>query len=232
MDKIGPICREVEDCAIVYEAIRGRDELDKSTTQAPFNYNNQADPKKLKIGYVKSVFDRDYRYKKQDSLSLLKLKELGVELIPIDLPDLPRIRYILDAEAATAFDDLTRSGKDDEMVRQIKRAWPNVFRTARFIPAVEYIKANRLRSILIEEMNEVMQQVDVYVTPSRTGSNLTLTNMTGHPQIVLPNGFRDGKPTSISFVGQLYGEADLLTLAKYYQDNTDHHLEHPDRFKN
>lgn len=232
MDKIGPICRTVEDCAIVYDAIRGSDVLDNSTTQSAFNYNANADPTKLKVGYLKSDFDRDYRFKMQDSLSLATLRRLGVELIPIELPELPSIRFILEAEAAAAFDDLTRSGKDDEMVRQIKRAWPNVFRAARFIPAVEYIKANRLRTTLINQMNEVMQQIDVYVTPSWTGSNLTLTNLTGHPQLVLPNGFIDGKPTSISFVGQLYGEADLLTLAKYYQDNTEHHLNHPLRFKN
>lgn len=232
MDKIGPICRTVEDCAIVYNAIKGHDDLDKSTIQTPFNYDTNSNPKKLKVGYLKADFERSYRFKKQDSLSLIKLRNLGIELIPISLPSLPSIRYILEAEAATAFDDLTRSGKDDEMVRQIKRAWPNVFRTARFIPAVEYIKANRLRSTLIEEMHNVMQQIDVYVTPSWTGDNLTLTNLTGHPQVVIPNGFIDGKPTSISFVGQLYGEADLLSIAKYYQDNTDHHLKHPLEFKN
>lgn len=231
MDKIGPICRTVEDCAIVYDAIRGEDALDNSTTQTPFNYNSSANPKRLRVGYLKSDFESAYRFKKQDSLSLLKLRDLGIDLIPIKLPELPSIRYILEAEAAAAFDELTRSGRDDEMVRQIKRAWPNVFRTARFIPAVEYIQANRLRSQLIQEMHEVMQKVDVYVTPSWTGSNLTLTNLTGHPQLVLPNGFIDGKPTSISFVGQLYGEADLLTLANYYQENTDHHLKHPSQFR-
>lgn len=163
---------------------------------------------------------------------MIQLANLGIDLVPIRLPEIPSIRFILEAEAVAAFYDLTTSSKDDQMVRQIKRAWPNVFRAARFIPAVEYIKANRLRTTLINQMNDVMQQVDVYVTPSWTGSNLTLTNLTGHPQLVLPNGFIDGKPTSISFVGQLYGEADLLALAKYYQDNTEHHLNHPDRFKN
>jgi len=232
MDKIGPICRTVEDCAIVYDAIRGYDPMDNSTTQAAFNYSSYTNPKKLRVGYLKSDFDRDYGFKKQDSLSLLKLTSLGIELVPMTLPELPSISFVLQAEAAAAFDELTRSGQDDEMVRQIKRAWPNVFRAARFIPAVEYIKANRLRTTLMQEMHEVMQKVDVYVTPSWTGSNLTLTNLTGHPQLVLPNGFIEGKPTSISFVGQLYGEADLLSLAKLYQDNTDHHLKHPDRFKN
>ena len=232
MDKIGPICRTVEDCAIVYDAIRGQDDLDKSTIQAAFNYNTNSNPKNLRVGYLKADFDKDYRFKKQDSMSLLKLENLGIKLVPITLPTLPQIRFILEAEAATAFDELTRSGKDDMMVRQIKRAWPNVFRGARLIPAVEYIQANRLRSSLIEDMHQVMQEVDVYVTPSWTGSNLTLTNLTGHPQLVLPNGFIEGKPTSISFVGQLYGEADLLSLAKYYQDNTEHHMQHPERFKN
>jgi Asp-tRNA(Asn)/Glu-tRNA(Gln) amidotransferase A subunit family amidase len=146
------------------------------------------------------------------------------------LPKLPvdGLRIILSAEAAAAFDELTRSGKDDLMVRQMKGAWPNSFRSSRFIPAVEYIEANRLRYLLIQEMQKLMKNIDVYVAPSFGGSNLLLTNLTGHPCVVLPDGFtKEGTPTSISFIGQLFGEAKLLAVAKQFQDATDYHLKHP-----
>jgi Asp-tRNA(Asn)/Glu-tRNA(Gln) amidotransferase A subunit family amidase len=134
----------------------------------------------------------------------------------------------LSAEAGAAFDELTRTGKDDLLVRQIKNAWPNVFRASRFIPAVEYIQANRIRTLLIEDTQKMMDAVDVYITPSFGGDNLLLTNLTGHPCVVLPNGFtKEGTPTSISFVGRLFDEATLLAVAKRYQDATGFHLKHP-----
>lgn len=228
MDKVGPICRSVEDCAIVFEVIRGKDEKDAATIAAPFNYDANLNVKKLRIGYVKSHFERKYGFKSQDSLTLLKLASLGIELIPIELPGLPDINFILEAEAAAAFDELTRSNEDDKMVRQIRQAWPNSFRKARFIPAVEYIQANRLRSQLIEDMNKVMQEVDLYLSPSWATSSLSITNLTGHPCVVLPNGFLDGRPTSITFTGKLFEEGKLLAFAKYYQDNTKFHLKHPE----
>jgi Asp-tRNA(Asn)/Glu-tRNA(Gln) amidotransferase A subunit family amidase len=136
--------------------------------------------------------------------------------------------FILSAEAAAAFDDLTRSSQDDLMVRQIQNAWPNVFRQSRLIPAVEYIQANRFRTIVMEAMKDIMADIDVYVAPSFVGSNLLLTNLTGHPCVVLPNGFREnGTPTSISFMGRLFGEAQTLALARAYQEATDFHLRHP-----
>ena len=229
MDKIGPICRSVEDCAIVFEAIRGSDGQDLSVIDAPFNYDATKDGKNLKVGYLKTSFDRNYPFKQQDSLSLLKLKELGYELIPIELPQMPDLRVILSAEGAAAFDELTLSGADDLMVRQIQNAWPNVFREARFIPAVEYIKANRLRTQLIQEMTKVFEQVDVYVHPSWASSSLRITNYTGHPCVVLPNGFQEnGRPTSITFTGKLFGEATVMEVAKAFQDNTAFHKQHPE----
>lgn len=228
MDKIGPICRSAEDCAMVFAAIYGTDGKDFHLYEAPFNYDARFNPKRLKVGYLKSAFDRTYAFKAQDSLSLEKLKNLGFDLIPIELPAMPNIRFILEAEAAAAFDDLTRSNRDDLMVRQIRNAWPNVFRQARFIPAVEYINANRLRTRLIQDMAKVFEQVDAYVNPSWGSPSLTITNFTGHPCVVLPNGFRNGTPTSITFTGKLFGEAELLSLAKAYQDATEFHKMHPE----
>jgi Asp-tRNA(Asn)/Glu-tRNA(Gln) amidotransferase A subunit family amidase len=114
------------------------------------------------------------------------------------------------------------------MVRQVARAWPNTFRHARFIPAVEYIKANRVRTLAMQAMAEIMSEIDAYICPSYGGDNLLLTNLTGHPSVVLPNGFREeGTPTSITFMGRLFGEAELLALARAYQEATDFHLRHP-----
>jgi len=227
MDKIGPLCRSVEDCAIVFNALFGPDGKDFSVVDAPFNYDANFAIKKLRVGYLKSDFEGKYRFKKQDSLTLIKLQELGVELVPVELPKSPSLTFVLEAEAAAAFDELTRSGKDDLLVRQIRNAWPNVFRTARFIPAVEYIQANRLRSQLIQDMNQLMQDVDLYLNPSFASRSLGITNLTGHPCVVLPNGFKEGLPTSITFTGKLFGEAKLLRFAKFYQDATNFHVKHP-----
>jgi Asp-tRNA(Asn)/Glu-tRNA(Gln) amidotransferase A subunit family amidase len=151
----------------------------------------------------------------------------------VSLPEFPvmPMAVILEAEAAAAFDDLTRSGRDDMMVRQIKNAWPNAFRAARFIPAVEYIQANRLRSLVMKEMEEFMRNLDVYVAPSFGGDNLLLTNLTGHPCVVVPNGYNeDGGPTSISFMGGLFDEASVLAVARAYQRASGFHLRHPEGF--
>jgi len=228
MDKIGPITRSVEDAAIVFEAIQGPDARDKHLYDVPFNFDSRRNPRDLRLGYDARAFSRDYPFRENDSIALRQLEELGFELIPIELPQLPDLGIILSAEAAAAFDELTRSGVDDQLVRQIKNAWPNVFRTARFIPAVEYIQANRLRNQLIEDMSVVFEQVDVYVHPSLASSSLRITNHTGHPCVVLPNGFRDGLPTSISFTGQLFAEGEVLEVARVFQETTEHHLQHPD----
>lgn len=230
MDKIGPICRTAQDCAIVFEAIRGQDDRDATTVAAAFNYNQKIEAKNLRVAYLKSDFGGDYPFKAQDSLALAKLRKLGIAPIAIELPEVPDIGFVLSAEAAAAFDELTRSGKDDLLVRQIQNAWPNVFRQARFIPAVEYIQANRLRTRLIEETHRALREFDVFIAPSWAGDNLLRTNLTGHPCVVLPTGFIDGLPASITFCGQLFGEAEVLKLAELYQANTDFHLKHPDGF--
>jgi Asp-tRNA(Asn)/Glu-tRNA(Gln) amidotransferase A subunit family amidase len=234
MDKIGPICRSVEDLAIVINSIIGVDGADQTLYDAPFNYQPSIELKGLKIGYLKNDFDKQYDFHKNDSLTLVKLKELGAELIPIELPAFPvnDLAIMLSAEAGAAFDELTRSNKDDLLVRQIKNAWPNSFRASRFIPAVEYINASRIRTMLIQEMQKLMSTIDLYVAPSREGDNNLLTNLTGHPCVVLPNGFSDkGTPTSITFIGRLFDEGRLIAFAKLYQDSTDFHKQHPEMFK-
>jgi Asp-tRNA(Asn)/Glu-tRNA(Gln) amidotransferase A subunit family amidase len=183
------------------------------------------------VGYLNKAFERKSRTKENDQAVLEVLRSQGIELIPFDLPDFPvrPISFILRAEAAAAFDELTRSGEDDLLVRQGQGAWPNTFRQARFIPAVEYIQANRVRTLLMQKMAEQMKGIDVFVTPSYGGNTLLITNLTGHPTVVVPNGFDEkGNPTSISFVGDLFEEAKVLRVAKAYQDATDFHLQHPE----
>ena len=231
MDKIGPICRNAEDLAIVFDAIHGPDNTDQTLVDLPFNYNHKIDLSNLRVGYLKNDFEREYSFHHNDSLALIDLQELGVKLIPVELPDIDvsAISLILSAEAAAAFDELTRSNKDDLLVRQIRNAWPNVFRASRFIPAVEYINANRIRYELIQRMDELMKKIDILVAPSWAGDNLLLTNLTGHPCVVVPDGFsEEGTPTSISFTGKLFDEGKIISFAKLYQDSTGHHLKHPD----
>lgn len=229
MDKIGPIARTTEDCALIFNAIYGPDGVDQSVYDAPFNYHANLDIKKLRVGYVKAGFDRDYATKANDLATLEILRKLGVNLIPIELPNLPAsdLTLTITVEGAAAFDELTRSGRDKLMVNQGRYAWPNTFRAGRFVPAVEYLQAQRVRYLLVQEMAKIMQGVDAYVAPS-FGNNLYITNLTGHPCVVVPNGFNQGgMPTTISFTGTLFGEANLLALAKYYQDATTFHLQHP-----
>ncbi len=228
MDKLGPMCRSAEDCALVFDAIRGSDDRDPTVIDAPFDWDADSDVAKLRVGYLRD----DFAHSKSahEGRSLDTLRKLGVELRPIALPSAPvrDLSFILQVEAAAAFDRLTRDGRDDELVRQVRHAWPNVFRHSRLVPAVEYLEANRIRMQLVQAMDALLEDIDVYVAPSFGGDNLLLTNLTGHPTVVVPNGFTaGGLPTSISFVGALFNEAAALRLAKAFQDATDFHRRHP-----
>jgi Asp-tRNA(Asn)/Glu-tRNA(Gln) amidotransferase A subunit family amidase len=228
MDKIGPICRSAEDCALVFEAIYGPDGKDSTVADVPFNWDPGVRLADLRIGYLKSAFDQERERQANDDRALDALRSLGADLIPIELPDYPieAMSFILSAEAAAAFDELTRGNRDDLLVRQTKDAWPNVLRQARLIPAVEYIQANRLRTLVMRAMAELMAEVDVYV--GFGGTDLLLTNLTGHPAVVAPTGVTaQGTPTSITFTGRLYGEATALAAAKAFQEATDFHLRKP-----
>jgi len=232
MDKIGPIARSVEDCALVFNVIHGSDGRDATVVDLPFDWDPYAKVTDLRVGYLKSAFEAERENKAYDDQTLAAMRSLGFNLIPIELPDYPVsfISFILQAEAAAAFDELTRSNRDDLLTRQEEVSWPNSFRAARFIPAVEYIQANRVRTLIMQAMAELMGKVDVYLAPTRGQSpNLLLTNLTGHPAVVVPNGFSaEGRPcSSMTFIGRLYDEANLLAIAKTYQDATDFHLRHP-----
>ncbi|HSG09670.1 MAG TPA: amidase [Longimicrobiales bacterium] len=238
MDKLGPLCRSAEDCALVLDAVHGADGVDPTARTVPFNWDAGLGIQNLRIGYFRSAFEAERRHKALDEAVLDKVRAMGVDLIPLELPDqypLGALRIILSAEAGAAFDDLTRSGRDDLMVRQTAGSWPNSFRTSRMIPAVEYLQANRVRSMVMGAMDEAMEGVDVFITPSFGGGGnngvLLMTNLTGHPTAVVPSGFTDeGTPVSISFVGQLWGDADCLRVAKAYQDVTDFHTRMPPLF--
>jgi Asp-tRNA(Asn)/Glu-tRNA(Gln) amidotransferase A subunit family amidase len=231
MDKLGPICRTVEDCAIVFNAIYGPDGIDQTLYDAPFNYDPKISLKKVRIGYLKGDFDKERGERKEnDQAALEKMRALGADLISLELPDYPvgSLSFLLSTEAAAAFDDLTRSGEDDSLKQQAAGSWPNTFRMRRFVPAVEYIEAQRIRYLLIQETARLFDRVDLFVAPCFTGKSLLLSNLTGYPCVVLPDGFSNaGTPTSICFIGKLFGEAQLLAVAKTYQDATDFHRKHP-----
>jgi Asp-tRNA(Asn)/Glu-tRNA(Gln) amidotransferase A subunit family amidase len=233
MDKIGTIARTVEDCAIAFDAINGLDVNDQTLYDAPFNYSPSVDVSKLRIGFLVNEFASDTANRASNDAVLETFRLLGATLRPVELPKAPieAMSIILTAEAAAAFDELTRSNRDSLLVRQIKDAWPNVFRASRFIPAVEYIQANRFRYQMIQEMSSLMDSIDVIIAPPFEGNLLLLTNLTGHPCVVLPCGYDESNhPKSITLVGGLFDEATLLAVAKKYQDATDWHKRRPGMF--
>ena len=232
MDKLGPMCRSVDDCALVYSIIKGTDGKDHSVVDVPFQVPTKKALKSLRIGYIESAF-KDTSTSDNDRAVLDRLRQLGFKLIPIELPEFPTnsLSFLLSVEAAAAFDELTRSNRDDELVRQVKNAWPNEVRQARHIPAVEYIQANRARIVLNQKMAELFKNIDIYVAPSFWGDNLLRTNLSGHPCVVLPNGFNEkGSPTSISFMGDLYKDGEVVAVAHVYQRGTGWHKQYPENF--
>lgn len=282
MDKLGPIGRSAQDCALVLNAIYGPDGKDASAHPADFRWDSAMDWKKLRIGYLKSGFDapkalkleeakagepaqeqkareernkgmkadrerRDYD-RRFDVAALDKLRGMGVDLIPVELPRLPygAMTPLLTAEAAAAFDDLTMSGRDALLTEQGVEDWPNAFRTARFYPAVEYIQANRARTLAVEQVSALFEKVDVIVTPTN-GTQLVATNLTGHPALIVPNGLRGndaprppsvddgnnddiggpGTPVSLTFLAGHYQDAKLAAFGWAYQQATGFHTLHP-----
>jgi len=235
LDKAGPICRNAEDDAIVYYYIKGTDGKDAGSVDHAFNYNQKRDIKKLRIAYAENYFKRLAK----DALEwkvLEEYKAMSVNVQAVNFPDsviypANLISIVLNAESAAAFDELTRTNRDDLIERQDKDFWPNSFRSARLIPAVEYINANRYRSTLCQNMQQFMKDYDVVIVPTFMGSQLSITNLTGNPVVCMPMGFNQrGLPVSITLIGNLYDEASILEAAKAYQDKTDHNKKHPEKF--
>ncbi|MFV2006024.1 MAG: amidase [Longimicrobiales bacterium] len=233
MDKIGPLGRAVEDCALVFDAIHGADGKDPTARTLPFNWDAEAPLSDLRIGFLKRAFESE-RTTDADKAALEVIRSLGIDPVPVELPDefpLRAMRIILSAEAAAAFDELTLSGRDDLLTRQGRGTWPHTFRTARMTPAVEYIQANRLRTMVMGATEAALDGIDVFITPTFAQGVLLLTNLTGHPTVVLPSGFtEEGTPVSISFVGKLWGDAETLRVARAFQEATDYHLKRPPLF--
>jgi Asp-tRNA(Asn)/Glu-tRNA(Gln) amidotransferase A subunit family amidase len=235
MDKAGPICRSVEDAAAVFSVIHGGDtEGDAATKNLPFNYVQKVNLSQMKIGYPKNIMDSMPKTRPEWA-TLEKLKALGAQIIPFEwqlkTPVSNLVSINLMSEAAAAFDAFTRMNVDDELTAQKKSDWPNSFRGARFIPAVEYINANRLRTQLMRETDPILRGYDAVIFPNFAGNILQATNLTGHPTVVVPNGFVNNRPVTVSFVGRLYDEATLLAIAKAYQEATDFHKKHPEMFQ-
>ncbi|MGE0131252.1 MAG: amidase [Blastocatellales bacterium] len=239
MDKIGPMCRGVEDCALVLDAIYGPDGRDITVGDAAFNWNPNRPLAQMRIGYVKAEFEQSGNQgrnqtnnearKKMYQEALDALRQSGAKLEPMELPQFSTqgLRIILNAEAAAAFDDITRDGRVNQLSGQNAGDWPNSFRTARFIPAVEYIRAQRARTLLMREMDKLMSKWDVFVTPAPGSASLLITNLTGHPAVVAPCGFINNLPQAIMFTGNLYDEAAPLRVAMAYERATKWHTMHP-----
>jgi len=284
MDKLGPICRSVEDCALVLDAIYGPDGKDRTVNaHATFNWDANLDWRKLRVGYLKKDFEPEKEEKQEQGkekpatpeeqekrekdrkrrevlrdrasydrrfsdAALEKLRAMGVNPIPVEMPKFPYDAMVamLESEAAAAFDELTRTGRDKLLTEQGPDDWPNTFRSARFFPAVEYIQASRARRMAMDAVGKVFSEFDVIVTPTFS-QQLVITNLTGHPALILPNGFRGADapppastvegadenvggprtPVSLTFLGNLYGENKMLALARAYQDATGFHKLRP-----
>jgi Asp-tRNA(Asn)/Glu-tRNA(Gln) amidotransferase A subunit family amidase len=221
MDKLGPITRSVEDCALVFDAIHGADGLDFAAVDQPFEWPPKVDLEKLKVGYIEQAGRSS-----DEREELRVLSKLGFELVPITLPnELPvsAITLMLGTEASAAFDELTR-----KHITEGLNTWPDTFRQGEFVPAVEYLRAARVRTKLIKAMEERMATVNLFVS---MGQDLAITNLTGHPSVVFPMGFRDrdGRafPGSVVLTGRLYDESTLLAVARAFQYATGDHLRRP-----
>lgn len=238
LDKIGPMCRSVEDCALVLAAIQGPDGKDLAVQDVPFNWDASLDIRKLRVGYLKAAFE-DTRQTPQvnanDAAALEKIRSLGVSLIEVAMPahanvDATAIMY---GEATAALRDPVES-QPAKLVRQDRVTKQNSYR---LLPAADYFNAQRMRMLLMQEMAAIMEKVDVYIAPFDYGDytpnpvsnvNTSVTNLTGQPCVAVPHGFNEkGQPTCLVFHGRVYGEAQMLALANAYQSATEWHLKHP-----
>src|SRR3984957_2512874 len=240
-DRLGPLCRYAEDCALVMSVIAKPDDRDLSVSEIPFNWNSRFDIKTLKIGYIKDAFDetRDPVAKKNDEQALAAIRALGVRLIPITVPDASDAGGF-NVESAAFFDEFIRSGRDKQMTNPGRG---NGFRSARLIPAVEYLQSQRARTIMMMKLAEATAAVDVYLVPANAGGggragigrngsppepapapqnvanqsptrrHFAMANSAGYPATSVPNGFREsGSPTAITFYARPFGETGLLAL--------------------
>lgn len=232
MDKVGPICRSAEDAMVVLRAMEGADGKDATVRARPLGWNGAGPLHGLRVGVVQADFDKlTGERSRLAGAALTALERAGVRVQPVTLPEFPvgALLVILNAEAGAAFDDLTRDGGVDKLTGQRPSDWPNSFRSARLIPAVEYLRATRARALLMREMDKLMANWDVLVSPA-SSSLLTITNFTGHPQMTVPAGLLDGEPEAIHFTGRLFEEGKMARVAKALQETTGWHRQQPPGF--
>ena len=211
LDKVGPMCRSVEDCALVLAAINGADMADRSSIAAPFVFDAAAPIAGLKVGYLPEAFAEGAT--PVDHAALAAVRRLGVDVVAVSLPDLPygALMNTLYAEAAASFEDLTLSNLDDTLTWQDEGAWPNTMRKARFLSAVDHVQLDRLRYLVMQALDGLFQQVDVLVGPFMTGPMLIASNYTGHPCLHLRAGFEQlgtRSPASLGSGKLTTGQAD------------------------
>lgn len=253
LDKVGPICRGVDDTALVLDALNGADVNDLCSIAAPFFYNASQDIRGLKLGYLPEAFETGATQIDHDALTAAK--DLGVEVVEVRLPDLPydALMNVVCAEAAAAFEHLTLSDADDALSRQDEDAWPNIFRKARFLSAVDHIQLDRLRFLVMQAVDGLFHEVDALIGPFSTGPMLVASNFTGHPCLHLRAGFdalgtRGGGslgsgnltagptgdsgtfrvPQGISLWGRLFDEGTILRLGRALEAKLDVAAERPD----
>ena len=226
-DTIGPMCRSSEDCALVFDVIHGPDGKDNTLLDVPFNWDASADVARLRVGYLRAAFGgrAEDEARRNNEEALRVIRSLGVGVVPFDLPDVPieAIDFIRYAETSAYFDDATRAGLVTEAERGPEDSRrPDEIRAGYFIPAVAFIQANRFRMRVMQQVDEALGDLDLFI-----GSNQALTNRTGHPVLSVPNGFSRGSPTALHLTGKLFGEQELLLLAHAYQEKTNFHRQHP-----
>jgi Asp-tRNA(Asn)/Glu-tRNA(Gln) amidotransferase A subunit family amidase len=236
-DRLGPLCRYSEDCAVVMSVIAKPDGRDLSVSELPFNWNSRFDFKKLKVGYLQDAFEESANpaIRKYDEAAMAQIEKLGVKLVAMKVPEGTADASSFGVESAAFFDELIRTGRDKQMTNPARA---NSFRTSRLIPAVEYLQAQRARAIMMAKLAEATAEVDVYLVPANSGGgggrgiaaarHFNMANIAGYPAISVPHGFLDsGWPTALTFYGQPFKETEILALAKAYQDASGFHLKHP-----
>ena len=237
-DRIGPICRSAEDAAMVFASIHGSDNYDRASRTMAFNYTGKVDLKSIKVAYAKNYIDT-LPGNSAEKKVIKTLQDAGAQVTAIDFPSSMHTNDLLTtiwaAESAAAFDPLTRSGRDSEMVQQWQSRYPNMLRSARFIPAVEYLNVCRLRYLVMQQAFPLLSKYDIIIVPSMADEPMALTCLTGNPCITLPSGVpvKGGAPPSITFIGgKLYSEATIAAFAKKFQQLTHYEQYHPAQFTN
>jgi len=240
LDRLGPMCRSAEDCALVMRAISRPDGKDMSVVDLPFNWDSETDIRRLRIGIVRAAFEEvvDPRMAAQDQAALDALRGLGVEFEEVSIPEFTTDLSPIGVESAVFFDELMRSGRDQELTNPGRAAG---WRRSWLIPAVDYLRQQRIRSMMMMELEKATAHVDVYLTPRSTGAlpgqgggevtqrHSSMANLATYPAVGVPHGFAEsGSPYSLTFYGRPFADSEVIAVAKAFQEVTSFHRQTPD----